>query len=857
VHDSDNVYPDDFTMTIQGGANYIVNNLTITPAAGFTGQLSVPVTVNDGQISSDPFNVTITVNETPNHIPEITGQAPLSTFVSVPITIRVTALTINDPDNTFPDDFTLKVYPGVGYTFNGTTITPNLLFIGTLSVNITVNDGKNESAQYKLKVDVNLVPNAAPKITDQNELSTFVNQPITINFTDLTVEDPDNVYPTGFKMTLYNGSNYAFSTTTVTPANNFEGTLTVPVSVNDGVNESGKFNLKIAVTTSPNTVPQITGQVRDDYNIDEDKTFQITLDMLSVADADNAYPKDFTLKIAAPDNDAKYTVIGDKVTPNANYNGSINIPLVVNDGKADSNPYVFKLMVNPVNDPPQIVSQKPLTTFAETPIELTIDQLVISDVDNASGFILKIIPGGNYKLDGNTITPIANFLGELKVSVSVSDGTASTPYEMVVRVLNKPNIPPVITGQRPDPLIAIKNTELPITINQLLVTDDQTSTGFPVKIYSGTNYTIKGSSILPASNYVGPLTVPVSVNDGIDESNKFNLNVNVIPPSSKPTIIGQNPIASDEDIPVTIALSDLLVTDTDDVYPKGFSLQILPGTGYASSGTTVTPAKDFNGFLLVSVTVTDKGGSVSNPYGLALLVRPVDDAPVITQFETNDLSYEPGKDPIIITSIFEVKDIDNDNLSFAEVGVDHRMYKKGYDQLLFQNTANIRGIFDADSGKLSLIGYASIQEYQDAIRSIKYNYDLNETEPGQPSVLPANKTVYFFVHDGQKASQTVKRKIIMETNVSIKIPTAFSPNDDNVNETWQVIALSNAEQCENAVIRVYDKRGLLLFQSVGIDKQWDGKYNGQLLPTDTYYYTVDLMLTYAKKTYKGAVAIVR
>ncbi|MDH4092750.1 MAG: gliding motility-associated C-terminal domain-containing protein, partial [Cyclobacteriaceae bacterium] len=67
----------------------------------------------------------------------------------------------------------------------------------------------------------------------------------------------------------------------------------------------------------------------------------------------------------------------------------------------------------------------------------------------------------------------------------------------------------------------------------------------------------------------------------------------------------------------------------------------------------------------------------------------------------------------------------------------------------------------------------------------------------------------------------------------------------------------NANQCKNAVISVYSKRGLLLFQTTGLERQWDGTYHGETLPMDTYYYTIDLKLSYVKRTYKGAITILR
>jgi gliding motility-associated-like protein len=54
---------------------------------------------------------------------------------------------------------------------------------------------------------------------------------------------------------------------------------------------------------------------------------------------------------------------------------------------------------------------------------------------------------------------------------------------------------------------------------------------------------------------------------------------------------------------------------------------------------------------------------------------------------------------------------------------------------------------------------------------------------------------------------------------------------------------------------VYDKRGSLLYQATGFENEWDGISNGQVLPVDTYYYTIDLNLPYMKQTYKGVVSI--
>ena len=61
VTDPDNSYPANFTLTIMPGLNYTFAANIISPAAEFSGELTVPVKVNDGLIDSDTFNLTVSV----------------------------------------------------------------------------------------------------------------------------------------------------------------------------------------------------------------------------------------------------------------------------------------------------------------------------------------------------------------------------------------------------------------------------------------------------------------------------------------------------------------------------------------------------------------------------------------------------------------------------------------------------------------------------------------------------------------------------------------------------------------------------------------------------------------------------
>ena len=61
------------------------------------------------------------------------------------------------------------------------------------------------------------------------------------------VTDPDNTYPQDFTLKVYGGANYSFSGNTITPAQNYVGELYVPVSVNDGIEDSNIVNVVVTV----------------------------------------------------------------------------------------------------------------------------------------------------------------------------------------------------------------------------------------------------------------------------------------------------------------------------------------------------------------------------------------------------------------------------------------------------------------------------------------------------------------------------------------------------------------------------------------------------------------------------------
>ncbi|RPI43077.1 MAG: gliding motility-associated C-terminal domain-containing protein [Bacteroidetes bacterium] len=87
------------------------------------------------------------------------------------------------------------------------------------------------------------------------------------------------------------------------------------------------------------------------------------------------------------------------------------------------------------------------------------------------------------------------------------------------------------------------------------------------------------------------------------------------------------------------------------------------------------------------------------------------------------------------------------------------------------------------------------------------------------------------------------------------IPTAITPNDDGVNDVWNLVKLSTYTQ---ATVEIFDRWGTLVWKSEpGYSQPWDGRnMRGDLVPMDSYHYVIRLK-TGSLDQITGVVTVIR
>ncbi len=132
-----------------------------------------------------------------------------------------------------------------------------------------------------------------------------------------------------------------------------------------------------------------------------------------------------------------------------------------------------------------------------------------------------------------------------------------------------------------------------------------------------------------------------------------------------------------------------------------------------------------------------------------------------------------------------------------------------------------------------------------------YEYSIgNEDGPFQTSTTFENVTSGFqdlYIRDLNQCA-------IIKTQIAIiGYDNFFTPNEDGINDFWQLNGISSETAAANQ-ISIFDRYGKLLTKLTAADKGWDGTFDGQPMPADDYWFRV---LLQTGQEFKGHFSLVR
>lgn len=129
---------------------------------------------------------------------------------------------------------------------------------------------------------------------------------------------------------------------------------------------------------------------------------------------------------------------------------------------------------------------------------------------------------------------------------------------------------------------------------------------------------------------------------------------------------------------------------------------------------------------------------------------------------------------------------------------------------------------------------------------------LSSTAVLTPTASPAQTTAYRLKATSPEGCTTEDTIRVVVLSARLRVPTAFSPNGDGLNDTWE---LFGKEAFPDLEVRIFNRWGTEIFRSKGYDRPFDGTHAGQSVPVGAYPYSISLGP--GKHTYRGVLTVLR
>ncbi len=150
-------------------------------------------------------------------------------------------------------------------------------------------------------------------------------------------------------------------------------------------------------------------------------------------------------------------------------------------------------------------------------------------------------------------------------------------------------------------------------------------------------------------------------------------------------------------------------------------------------------------------------------------------------------------------------------------------------------------VADAGPDKVLIQGSATTLDATSNISEVSIlwqpNFNITTATDLVPLVNPITSTMYTLTLNSNYGCGISRDTVFVKVFAKLFIPNAFSPNNDGINDQWNIEPL---QAYPSAILKVFNRFGQMVFTNNGISKAWDGRYKGKIQPTGAYPYIIDL-----------------
>lgn len=124
--------------------------------------------------------------------------------------------------------------------------------------------------------------------------------------------------------------------------------------------------------------------------------------------------------------------------------------------------------------------------------------------------------------------------------------------------------------------------------------------------------------------------------------------------------------------------------------------------------------------------------------------------------------------------------------------------------------------------------------------------NLSCTSCETPTVTPVLTTQYTVNTKSTDGCEDTAQTKIVVRQANVYVPQAFTPNNDGVNDLVEIFVMNP----KFFSVKIFNRWGELVFESNDVNNKWNGTYNGENCPQDSYSYILDVTLLNDKHYHK-------